>query len=130
GEIRGAGFAADGETILSLSADRTVRRWDLTSRKEVESLRLKFDGLTEGKAFSADGRTLVSVMLQSIPVWDVEARQELRQLNPQTPHVYAVACTRDGRRCIAALEDVEGHVARVWDLETGKSVGSFHGHRD
>ena len=77
-------------------------------------------------AVTPDGRRAISASQdQTLRVWDLETREELRILKGHTDSVNAIAVTPDGRRAISASQD---QTLKVWDLETGEELQTLVGH--
>jgi WD40 repeat protein len=84
----------------------------------------------EGVAISADGRRAVSGSDdQTICVWDLELRKELRRLpiegaRGHTGWVRSVAISGNGRFIASGGYD---HIVMVWDADSGESRARFRG---
>jgi WD40 repeat protein len=53
-------FSRDGKTLVSGSADGTVRLWDMATRQQIGDPLTTDAGMVHSVAFSPDGKTLVS----------------------------------------------------------------------
>jgi WD40 repeat protein len=80
--ITALAFHPEGKLLVSGSADRTIRAWEVPSGREALVLRGS-GGRVESLAFSPDGLRLASVSNQHVTVWDAttgsEARSRLEQ---------------------------------------------------
>ena len=56
-------------------------------------------------------------------MWDLETGAELRTLAGHTISVHAESVCGEGRRAISASMD---NTLKVWDLEKGEEVATFH----
>jgi WD40 repeat protein len=110
GNPRGAAFAPDGKSLLSVDEDGALRQWDVTAGDPAPS---------EGRllAMSADTSTLaVSAGVDSLKVWKTAGGTTPAEVRkPQDPR-HVVALSQDGRR----LAGVGGAgTLSLWDLSTG-----------
>jgi WD40 repeat protein len=69
GEVTRAVFSPDGERVVSVSSDRTVRLWDAKTGREVFTLRGHTGDIADA-AFSADGHRLVTGGDDGVRLWD------------------------------------------------------------
>jgi WD40 repeat protein len=123
--VRRAVFSPDGRHVLSTGWDRSIRLWDLATRKEVR----RFVGHTTNAhavSFAPDGRTALTCGDdRSVRLWDVATGRELRVFLGHTQAVWYVAFTRDGKRALSCGID---RTIRMWDVATAKELKVFEGH--
>jgi len=114
GRVNSVAFSHDSKRILTGSADRTVRVWDVDKRQN----RLSLHGHSSavwGVAFSADGkRILTGSVDQTAKVWDAAKGTEPLTLKGHTSYVYSVTFSPDGKRILTGSAD---NSARVWPIE-------------
>jgi WD40 repeat protein len=122
----------DGRTLASVSGDKTIKLWDVASRKERATLRRPAG--SEGAwcvVFSPDGKTLASARSEDaeIRLWDVAGGRELAPLIGHQAGVACLAFSPDGGTLASGsgdrtlrLWDVAGHTGRTLREETW-SVG-------
>ncbi|MGE4046209.1 MAG: hypothetical protein AB7F35_15240, partial [Acetobacteraceae bacterium] len=125
-----ATFSADGQRVVTASADRTARVWDLSGPRPVATV---LEGHTSGvssAAFSADGRYVVTASWdETARVWDLSGpRPVATVLEGHTGAVSSATFSADGRRVVTASRD---ETARVWDLSGAQPVATvLEGHTD
>ena len=96
-------FAPDGKTLAtgSGSRDQTVKLWDVTTGKELATLKghTRYPSAVVSVAFAPDGKTLATVswdMTVNVKLWDVATRKEAR--HPHRPHLLChIGRLRPGR---------------------------------
>lgn len=125
GRINGLAVSADGRCIVSASADKTLKVWDVEIGREMRPLEGHWESVN-GVAVSADGRIAVSASEDwTLKAWDVETGRELATLEGHKGAVYGVAISADARRAISASAD---RTAKVWDLKSGQVLHNLEGH--
>ncbi|MCG5213168.1 serine/threonine-protein kinase [Streptosporangium sp. KLBMP 9127] len=111
------------QVIVSGSRDRTLRLWDLATRKPLGTLTghtgwvrsvatIELDGKPGAVSAGDDG---------SVRLWDLAARKAMGKINTGGPVFSATAATVDGKP-IAVTGGRDGDV-RVWNLATRKEIG-------
>ncbi len=115
----------DGWRVVSASADKTLKVWDLASGRTLATL--------EGHAVTVlacavtpDGRRVVSASAdKTLKVWDLESGRPLATLQGHVGGVLACAVTPDGRRVVSASAD---STLKVWDLASGRPLATLQDH--
>jgi WD40 repeat protein len=117
-------FSPDSKLLATASFDRTVRLWDLASRKTLRVL--EQNNLVKAIAFSPDGYFLASASNNmandwSINIWDLASGKEVNTQNPigSMGYVYSIAFSPNGKMLASAAS--KGMV-RLWDAATGWSL--------
>lgn len=123
-----ANFSADGKFIVSASADKTVRVWDVYSRKVIATLCGHTEYVTSAN-FSADGKFIVSTSGDKmVRVWDIQSEEVIHTLRGHTAHVHSANFSTDGRFIVSASGGFGGHEVRVWDAHSGEAIHTLEGH--
>lgn len=134
-------FSPDGRLVAA--TDGNVILWDVATGREVRQLAQPREvTVVRDIVFSPDGRTVaVDTNVGEIGVWEVASGQKRLTLNPLKIDpaqaqgyilvpAYGVnpttlAFSPDGRLLVQA----DDRKARLWDVQGGKEVGVFDGHR-
>jgi serine/threonine protein kinase len=141
-------FSPDGKRALSASSDRTIRLWDLKTRKEVRCLR-GHAGPVRCIAFSPDGLLALSGGAdRMVRLWDLANGKEVRPFEGHADDILGVAFlppASDGQGSMGWLASManlsvayssEGQLLlsgsrdgtlRLWDQESGLEMRRVHG---
>lgn len=120
GPITALALASDSKQVLTASADKTLKLWDLAQGQEIRSFAGHAESVT-GAALSADGQlALSSSGDRSLKLWDVASGKELQTLTGHGDAVNAVALSPDGKWVASASDD---HTIRLWPLTGHKQEG-------
>jgi len=142
-EIYSLDFSHDGAHIVSGSADKTARIWDMNTH-ESKVLTIDDDpnidsGVTS-VAISPDARFVAAGSLDTVVrIWEVATGMMVDCLRGHGDSVYSVAFTPDGKGLVSGSLD---KTLKYWELNTaienagktgerfGKCVLDFIGHED
>ncbi len=125
-DVMSVAFSPDGQTLASVSVDRTVRLWDVASGRERVSLTGHTDRIS-CVAFSPDGKTLASGGWDhTVKLWDVATSKARATLQGHQDWVLSVAFSPDGRTLASASTDKS---IKLWDVATGKLKETLNGHQ-
>jgi WD40 repeat protein len=118
-------YAPDGKSLVSASADKTLKLWDVASGQ------LKFTltnhlGLVTSVSYAPDGKSVASGSFDhSIKIWDTATGQERNNLLGHEDVVRAVTYSPDGKMLASASND---KTIKLWDTATNKEIATFSGH--
>jgi WD40 repeat protein/beta-lactamase regulating signal transducer with metallopeptidase domain len=125
GAIESVAFSPDGTALATGSSDRTVKLWDLGTRRE----RMTLEGHTshvQSVAFSPDGRSLASIgFTPELVLWELPSGKRLHTLKGAGDLGQRVRFSPDGRWLAAETlsRPVGVRGLTVWDRATGKLKG-------
>lgn len=126
GGVMSIAISTDGQRIVSGSADRTVRVWDINTSDELMEL-YGHTNWVVSVAISTNGKIIVSGSEDAtVRVWDMETGAVLRVLKGNGGRLISVVISPDGQRIVSSSEDL---IARVWDTETGTELLNLKGHK-
>lgn len=131
-----AAIRSDGKRVLTADADKMLHLWDVEMGEEVFTAQ-QLQGPVVGLAFSADGKRFLTVTDKApmgemgateveLHVRDAASGEAIREqalgseISPR-PAVFSP----DGQRVLTICQD---RCARVWDIATGKQIGSSFAH--
>src|SRR4029077_3558883 len=121
GEVRCLALAADGKTLASGAADKTIRLWDTATGPELRLLK-GHEEWVEAVAFSSVGVLSSACGDGSIRLWEPATGKELYLLRGHDRGVKSIAFSPDGKTLASAGSD---HTLRLWDVASGKVQRSF-----
>jgi eukaryotic-like serine/threonine-protein kinase len=116
GEVPLAVFSPDGQTILTVSADRSARLWYAATGRP-RSKPLVHEGRVRFGAFSPNGQTVVTASFdRKAQLWDVATGQPLHAPLSHDRPVSLATFSADGST-ILTLDEL---ALRLWDVGTGQ----------
>jgi WD40 repeat protein len=118
-------LSANGQTLISGSADQTIKIWDFNTGEELRTL-TGHSSFVNRLALTPDGRLLISASAdQMIKIWEIATGRELRTLTGHTSPIDALVITPDGRHLISGSVD---QTIRIWEIATGQELRTLAGH--
>ncbi|NJR74165.1 MAG: protein kinase, partial [Scytonema sp. CRU_2_7] len=125
GDVNSLAFNSLGTTLASGSDDKTIKLWNLKSRKEIRTLK-GHKGIIYSVAISPDGQTLVSGSDDNAAkVWNLKTGQEIRTIEAHSSLINSVTITPDGQKVASGSYD---KTIKIWDLNTGQEILTLKGH--
>jgi WD40 repeat protein len=115
-------LAADGHTLLSTAADKTIKRWYAASADARLAL-TEHEAAVYSLAYNADGSRLASAGGDnSVRLWDTATGDQIHQFVGHSSRVYAVAFHPEGKELASCGRD---GVIRFWDVESGEETAKI-----
>jgi len=130
-------FTPDSRQLVSASQDKTIRVWELASRKTLRVIRgesgLGNFGEIGAMALSPDGRLLAAAVRPAAPgksavirLYDFAGGAQIGLLAGRDGDVHGLAFSPDGRHLISGGSD---GTATIWGTDARKTVHVLKGHR-
>ena len=119
GAVRSIKFDADASRIVTASADRTARVWDMVGKQPITPP-LTHQGVVLVAQFNSDGSRIVTASEDGTArVWDSQTGRPVTEPLPHIDHVKWADFSPDGERVVTASTD---NAACIWDVRTGRLV--------
>jgi WD40 repeat protein len=130
-----AAVSTDGGRVLSGSVDGMAILWDRRTGQVIRKL-----GPVSGRIISAifspdDRRALIAGQDKVIRLWDLQTGRLVREFKGHQEWVFSLAFSPDGHLAYSTSggpdlwSDGTDSAVRVWDVETGRQVRKFEGHK-
>jgi WD40 repeat protein len=111
GPIYTVSYSPDGRILASAGEDRTIKLWDVATRREIRNL-VGHDSLVTSLTISRDGKLLASGSMDArVMVWDIATGQVVWTHKHSAP-ILGTAFSPDGRFLGAWSSDLI-----LWDVK-------------
>ena len=118
-------FSSDGKTIVSYSSNETFRFWDITTRKDIKTLKPEPSGYIS--SFSSDLRTLaIARYKKPIHLWDVNSGTQKKTIKTDKLDSSFLVFSPNGN-LLASYDD---NAICIWDINTNEEKKKFIGHKN
>src|SRR5919199_555531 len=118
-------ISPDGKTLVSGSADRKIKIWDLSSGTEIRTI-LENPLHINYFAISPDWQIIATGGANNtIKIWNIATGKEIRTLSGHSSSINYLAISPDGKKLVSASAD---STIKIWDLATGKLLNTLVGH--
>lgn len=124
GRVWWVAFSPDGSKIASSAEDKTIRIWDRSTGKLLQTLNTRC--VAWSFAFSPDGNRIAAAGTDAgLQLWDLRTGALARTIRGHSAALNAVAYDPAGKVLASASDD---STVRLWRPETGEAIQTFVGH--
>jgi eukaryotic-like serine/threonine-protein kinase len=121
GEIKSVAWSADGRYLLSASDDKTVKLWDLETRREMRT-DVHSDSIFAAVFGEKDQFAFSGQYFGGIYVWEVPTGRYVSTLQARAGTVTALAMSADGLSLLSGTHD---HEVNLWDFSRVAGYAAF-----
>lgn len=115
-------LAADGHTLFSTAADKTIKRWYAASASP-RLVMAEHKAAVYSLAYNADGSKLASAGGDAcVRLWDAATGDQIHRFEGHSSQVNAVAFHPEGKELASCGRDA---VICIWDIESGQEAAKI-----
>ncbi|WP_204102141.1 MULTISPECIES: protein kinase [Spirulina sp. CCY15215] len=123
--INDLAISPDSRLLISASADKTIKVWELETGKLLKTLTGN-TSFVNALAITFDGNFLIAASAdKTIRIWNLETGAIVKTLNRHTSFVDAILMSSDGQILVSTGAD---KTIRIWNIETGEMLHVLQGH--
>ncbi len=120
GAMRSAVYSSDGQKILSVGSDQTVRIWNALSAEEIFSL--KHENTVSAASFSFDLQQIISVDSEGTTfIWDATIGKLIREFKPIPDDYFSFLLTPSANNNLIITSN-RTNSYMVWDLNNKRLI--------
>ncbi len=120
-------YSPDEKTIASGSDDGTIGFWDAATGDLIKTIAGHASSKIYSVAYSVDGNTLACGGESKIQWWNPQTGEHLKTIKEPSCDVHSIAYSSDAKLLATGGTSMK---ARLWDVQSGRFLGSFKGHKD
>ena len=121
-------FSPDRKTVASWGRDGIIRVWDITTRKQVQTITIQPSSGQLIVSVSPDGRLLATTNRnEPIRLWNINTGTETQTIITDSRYILNLVFSPDGT--ILASYNVNETI-RLWDVNTGKEQKTLQRHKN
>ena len=117
--VRSLAFSPDGQTLASVSFDKMVKLWNISTETNIATF--KHTRRVKTVMFSPDGTTLASGGNDGIKLWDLTTERNIVTLS-HGDFVNSLSFSPDGTTLASGGDD---WTVKLWDLTTGHNIATM-----
>lgn len=128
GYIRAMALSRNGQRIVSVERDDTIKIWNATTGEPMKTIQLVDTAdISSSLAFSEDGQLILSPSSSNVKLLNAGTGLVERTLVGHSKEVWAVAISHDDQWIASGSED---NSVRLWDANKGLAEKTLVGHSD
>ena len=131
--VRAIAISSDGQTLVSASADQTIKLWNLKTGALLRTIAIDAtDGIVQTLLISVDGQRLATATNRNtVQLWDAQTGRLIRTLVDQENQATSqrapipLAFSPDAQTLATADTD---HSVKIWNAHSGARIITLKGH--
>ena len=116
-------FSNGGNLLATSSHDKTIKIWEASTGRWLETLRGHHAGVGRVLFFPDEERLVSAGYDNSVKIWRFDDWVRSTAFSDQLGFIWCIAFSPDGRLLAASCDNS----IRIWDAETGKELDQFPG---
>lgn len=143
GSVYSVAISPDGKTLASGSGDKTIKIWNLSTGKVINTLK-GHSSWIKSVAISPDGKILASGSWETIKIWNFTTGQKIRTLKSYSGSVFSLAFSPDSRTLASTGGSLlslpllskdsslfkDDNIIKIWNIASGQEIVTLKGHSD